>query len=64
MFSMLTRSGFAPCARIFPADDGIIHPPPDFALDFVPSVAMFIGVSSWMIVAKLSGYSVNTCFNS
>ena len=61
---MLPRFGFALCARIFPTDEVIIHPPPDFILDFVPSVAMLIRVPFWMIVAKLSGYSVNTCFNS
>ena len=61
MFSMLPRSGFAPCTNIFPTNEVIIHPPPDFRIDFVPSVAMLIGVPSWMIVARLSGYSVNTC---
>ena len=46
MFYMLPRSGFSPCVRIFPTDEVIIHQPPDFRLDFVPSIAMLIGVSS------------------
>ena len=46
MFYMLPRSGFAPFATIFPADDVITHPPPDCFLDFVPSVAILIGVPS------------------
>ena len=64
MFFMLLRSRFVSCARIFPADEVIIHQPPDYRLEFVPSVAMLIWVPSWMIVARISGYSVNTCFNN
>lgn len=64
MFSMLSRSEFAPCAIISPTDDVIIHPSPDFIIDFVPSVKMLIGVPSWMIITRLSGYLVKICFNS
>ena len=64
MFSMLTRYGFTLCTRFSPADEVIIHPPLDFRLDFVPSVAMLTGVPFWMIVARLSGYSVNKCLNN
>ena len=66
MFSMLPRSGFSPCAAIFPAIVVIIHSPPDCFLDFVPSVAMISGVPSWIRVTRLSGYSVkmfsSSCF--
>ena len=44
--SMLPRSGFASRATIFTNDEIITNPPPDCSLDFVPSVAMLIGVSS------------------
>ena len=63
IFFMLSRSGFAPCATIFPADDIITHPPADSFLDFVPSIAILIGVPSWIHVARLSGYSRNICCN-
>ena len=61
---MLPRSGFAPCAAIFPAIVVIIQPPPDCFLDFVPSDAMISGVPSWIRVARLSGYSVKICCSS
>ena len=34
MLSMLPRSGFDPCATIFPTDEVITQPPPDCILDF------------------------------
>ena len=61
--SILPRSGFAPCATIFPADDVITHPPPDCFLDFVLSVAILIGVPFWIHAARMSGYSRNICCN-
>ena len=45
MLAMLPSSIFAPCANMFPLDNVIAHPPPDFLLELVPSVAIIIGIS-------------------
>ena len=39
---------------IFPFDDETTHPPPDFWLNLVLSVAIIIGNPSYIIVARLS----------
>ena len=41
-----------------------MQPLPDFGIDFVPSVAIIIVDLVWIMVVRLSGYSVKTCHNS
>lgn len=54
----LPRSELVPLVRIFPFDIDTIQPPFNLWRDLVSSVAIYKGDQVWIIVARLSGYSV------
>ena len=61
MLHYLPKSWFDPCARSLSLDEVTIQPSLALFLDLVLSVTIILDDCYWIIVARLSWYSVKTC---